>query len=165
MVLNVKDVLAEVVNPLPFSFTVDFSNLDFFGRVLFPHPGSFSGQVENRAGVLWLDGELSLTLDTTCDSCGEKIVRTAEIPVMRVLTLEKEAAEEDDDLVYCEDGKLDLTEVAADALVLQTEMRILCKPDCKGRCYQCGANLNKEPCRCEKETDPRFDALRSLLNN
>jgi len=30
-------------------------------------------------------------------------------------------------------------------------MRILCREDCKGLCPGCGANLNIEPCRCEKE--------------
>jgi uncharacterized protein len=163
MVISVKEVLAEIVNPLPFSFTVDFSELEFFGRILFPHPGTFTGKVENRAGVLRLLGEISLTMDTTCDSCGEKVKRAVTLPVTHVLTLEESAAEKDDELIFCEDGKLDLADVAADTLVLQTEMRILCKPDCKGVCFGCGAKLNEEPCRCEKEIDPRFEALRSLL--
>jgi len=38
--------------------------------------------------------------------------------------------------------------------------RLLCRPDCRGLCPQCGADRNTEPCRCEERTiDPRWAAL------
>lgn len=163
MVIQVKEVWAEVVNPLPFSFAVDFSEMEFFGRRLFPLPGLFAGQVEYRAELLSLAGELSLTMETACDSCGRPVSKTVKLPVFQTLTLEESAAEQNDELLFCENGKLDLLDVASDALVLHTEMRILCQEDCKGVCFGCGVNLNEGPCRCEKEIDPRLEALRSLL--
>jgi uncharacterized protein len=37
-----------------------------------------------------------------------------------------------------------------------------CRPDCKGLCPRCGANLNDGPCTCPPETDVRWDALKRL---
>ena len=40
----------------------------------------------------------------------------------------------------------------------------LCRPDCRGLCAQCGADLNEGSCGCEAEaTDPRLSALRAFL--
>ena len=36
-----------------------------------------------------------------------------------------------------------------DEIILDYPIRILCKPDCKGLCLSCGANLNEGACGCE----------------
>ena len=38
-----------------------------------------------------------------------------------------------------------------DELLLDHPIRILCRPDCKGLCLSCGANLNEGPCACSKD--------------
>ena len=30
------------------------------------------------------------------------------------------------------------------------DLVVLCKEDCKGLCYKCGANLNEEECTCDR---------------
>jgi len=58
-------------------------------------------------------------------------------------------AEEDLDLGFLEpDGGLDLAQVALEQIFLEIPMKPLCRPDCRGLCVNCGANLNNEPCRC-----------------
>ncbi|MEA2102433.1 MAG: DUF177 domain-containing protein [Thermodesulfobacteriota bacterium] len=47
-------------------------------------------------------------------------------------------------------------------LVLSLPLRYICSPDCKGLCSVCGANLNKGPCGCKKEIDPRLKKLAIL---
>ncbi|MEE1456734.1 MAG: DUF177 domain-containing protein [Oscillospiraceae bacterium] len=47
--------------------------------------------------------------------------------------------------------------------VLNFGSKLLCKPDCEGLCCRCGKNLNDGPCSCQKELDPRFAALKQLL--
>lgn len=45
-------------------------------------------------------------------------------------------------------------------------MTYLCKEDCKGLCPHCGADRNVTECDCEsRQIDPRFAALRALLDN
>ena len=36
-----------------------------------------------------------------------------------------------------------------DEIILEHPIRILCKPDCRGLCPFCGANLNHEQCNCK----------------
>lgn len=35
-----------------------------------------------------------------------------------------------------------------DELLLELPIRVLCRPDCRGLCEHCGANLNNGPCGC-----------------
>ena len=43
-------------------------------------------------------------------------------------------------------------------------MKPLCRPDCRGICPECGANLNLEPCNCHEErVDPRLAVLAEFL--
>lgn len=37
-----------------------------------------------------------------------------------------------------------------DEIILEHPIRILCKPDCRGLCPDCGANLNQGPCGCKQ---------------
>ena len=52
-------------------------------------------------------------------------------------------------------------DIVTTAFVLNMDSKLLCKPDCKGLCCRCGANLNDGPCGCEPELDPRFAALKA----
>ena len=45
---------------------------------------------------------------------------------------------------------IDLGEEIRQEMILANPPRILCKEDCKGICSTCGANLNIEPCKCNK---------------
>lgn len=45
-------------------------------------------------------------------------------------------------------GYLDIDNDIREEILLNFPMRVLCKPDCKGLCPACGANLNTESCRC-----------------
>ncbi len=36
-----------------------------------------------------------------------------------------------------------------DELLLEHPIRVLCRPDCRGLCATCGANLNEGACKCK----------------
>lgn len=58
---------------------------------------------------------------------------------------------------------VDVDALAREALVLALPFQPLCDEECKGLCPQCGADLNREVCRCqEDDLDPRWEALRGL---
>jgi len=59
---------------------------------------------------------------------------------------------------------LDLTEPLREELMLALPQFVECRPDCKGLCPRCGANLNDGPCHCPPQTDSRWDALKGLAN-
>ena len=70
-----------------------------------------------------------------------------------------------DDYVETPDYKLDLDELATADILLELPSKHLCKPDCKGLCPDCGADLNETACDCGKHRiDPRLEALKDLMN-
>ena len=88
-------------------------------------------------------------------------------PTISVDAREIEQPGEDDDLhsPYLDQGVLDLAAWARDALVLATPAQIVCNPDCRGLCPECGVNLNEvdpEQHRHETAGDPRWAKLRDL---
>ncbi|HPX18389.1 MAG TPA: DUF177 domain-containing protein, partial [Deltaproteobacteria bacterium] len=56
-----------------------------------------------------------------------------------------------------------LGDYIASELVLALPLRFICDEQCKGLCPECGANLDREECRCrEKPADPRLQKLAEL---
>lgn len=72
----------------------------------------------------------------------------------------------DDDEAYPIVGdELDLWPMVRDAVVLELPLAPLCRPDCRGLCPWCGADLNQASCSCVAPGDPRWanlDVLRSV---
>ena len=48
-------------------------------------------------------------------------------------------------------GKIDLSKIADDLIILNTPVAFLCREDCKGLCPTCGANLNDGECKCNNK--------------
>ena len=118
-----------------------------------------------------------LEVSHTATGYAMKLAFSGELtgPCMRCLeparlAIEVEAREvdqpgtEDEELrsPYVTDGELDLTAWAHDALVLSLPQQILCRPDCKGLCPECGQPLNDGEHDHPREPDPRWDKLREL---
>ena len=80
-----------------------------------------------------------------------------------MLAAELEDEENDDIILLDGDMQLDLEELLGDVFLLNMDTKNLCSQDCKGLCPGCGADLNREPCRCKKEIDPRLSKLAQLL--
>ena len=60
---------------------------------------------------------------------------------------------------------IDLQPIIREAVVLAEPMRVLCAPDCRGLCPQCGKDLNEGPCGCrDDDPDPRLAPLAKLLH-
>jgi uncharacterized protein len=73
-----------------------------------------------------------------------------------------ELADEDVDLYGYEGEEVDLAPMIREQLVLAVPFAPLCIEECKGLCPQCGADQNREACRCEPLVDPRLAALKKL---
>ena len=57
--------------------------------------------------------------------------------------------DDDDELDFSlvsADNTIDLSGALLSTLVMETPFVVLCRPDCKGLCPVCGANLNEEDC-------------------
>ena len=74
--------------------------------------------------------------------------------------------DEEDPFYIDESHLVDLGEAIREYGLMGLPMQPLCKPDCKGLCPNCGADLNLGDCGCQiDEGDDRFAALKDLLKN
>ncbi len=76
---------------------------------------------------------------------------------------ETEISEDEIDLIPFDGDEIDLLEGLQEQLVLALPPKPLCGRDCKGICPKCGADLNRNPCKCVQERiDPRMAVLAKL---
>ena len=161
--------LAKIIdNPgasVPFSASFDLSDLRFGTCCPISEPVEASGNVRNTAGVLVMTGQITTTLHGVCDRCAGEFTSYEEIPIDVVLVTELSNEDNEDEWVFPLEGdSADLEDIVRTVFVLNMDSKLLCKDDCKGLCCRCGKNLNHGPCNCQKELDPRFAALRQLLD-
>ena len=150
---------------ISYSASVDLSDLVYGTSQPVSEPVLCSGIVRNTAGVLVMKGLITTRIHGTCDRCAADFHRDVEIPIDAVLVKELANEENEDEWVFpLEADSADLDDIVRTVFVLNMDSKLLCNEDCKGLCCRCGKNLNDGPCACEKEPDPRFAALKQLLN-
>jgi len=123
--------------------------------------GSWSGTVVGRLRVeksgeqVMVRGHLTATAQAECVRClgpaGLVIRAPFEVFAQRGGGRRQaldEALERDDYMLFHDGRKLDLREQAREALLLEVPMTPRCRPDCRGLCPRCGADLNLGPCGC-----------------
>ena len=148
-----------------FSDSVDLSDLLYGTSYPVSEPVLANGTVRNTAGVLVMSGSIQTRIHGTCDRCASDFTRDVEFPIDVVLVEELSNEEDEDEWVFPLEGdSADLEDIVRTVFVLNMDSKMLCKPECKGLCCRCGKNLNDGPCGCQKELDPRFAALRQLLD-
>ncbi len=150
---------------LPFSTSVDLSDLCYGVSYPVSEPVVAEGMVRNTAGVLVMSGSITTTIHGTCDRCASPFDREVTFSLDDVVLVTEMANEENEDewVFPLEGDSADLEEIVRTVFVLNLDSKLLCKDDCKGLCCRCGRNLNDGPCDCQKELDPRFAALKQLL--
>ena len=137
----------------------------------FTGPIEVSGRLEKVGEDLLLKGRVSLKARAVCTRCGDEAVWPLDSRFEMVLLPKREniiegeheiSAEEFSQAFY-EGPEVDVSGYFREQIALEWPMQILCRPDCKGLCPSCGANLNSETCSCEKvQGDLRLADLRQL---
>ena len=165
MLLGLSDIIHSPGASLSFSERVDLSDLLFGTCYPVSEPVVIQGTVRNTADVLVMKGEITTRIHGVCDRCASDFTSDVDIPIDVVLVTELSNEENEDEWVFPLEGdSADLDDIIRTVFVLNLDSKLLCKPDCKGLCCRCGRNLNDGPCSCQKELDPRFAALRQLLD-
>ena len=149
-----------------FSTSVDLSDLCYGVSYPVSEPVKAEGIVRNTAGVLVMTGDITTCIHGVCDRCAESFDREVHFPLDVVLVTEMANEENEDEWVFPLEGdSADLDDIVRTVFVLNLDSKLLCSTDCKGLCHRCGKNLNEGKCNCQKELDPRFAALKQLLEN
>ena len=164
MLLGLSKIIDCPGASVPFTTSVDLSDLRYGESYPVSEPVEASGVVRNTAGVLVMTGSVHTTIHGVCDRCAADFDSYVEFPIDVVLVTELSNEENEDEWVFPLEGdSADLEDIVRTVFVLNLDSKLLCKPDCKGLCCRCGKNLNEGPCSCQKELDPRFAALKQLL--
>ena len=165
MLLGLSKIIDCPGASVSFSTSVDLSDLRYGNSFPVMEPVLAAGTVRNTAGVLVMTGQIETTLHGVCDRCAADFTEKVELALDVVLVTELASEENEDEWVFPLEGdSADLEDIVRTVFVLNMDSKLLCKPDCKGLCCRCGKNLNDGPCGCQKELDPRFAALRQLLD-
>jgi uncharacterized protein len=101
-----------------------------------------------------------------CDRCGTEYKSSLKSEY-KMIYLMNEVPEETDSLnvnyLSRDADKIDITSDVQEFALLSVPMKRLCTENCKGLCYSCGKDLNKEECNCSaEEIDPRWKPLMNL---
>ncbi len=131
----------------------------------------FKGRLDRLEKDVIVRGNLNTTVEVVCGRCLEnfQLPVSSRVEAEYRLRVEKpqeeeiELIEEDADVYYYTQDKLNLEEALRDQILLAVPLKPLCLTDCKGLCPECGANLNQGACGCPQENvDPRLEALKAL---
>ncbi len=164
MLLGLSKIIDCPGASVPFSTEVDLRDLCYGVSYPVSEPVKAEGTIRNTAGVLVMTGEITTCIHGICDRCADPFDREVSFPIDVVLVTEMANEENEDEWVFPLEGdSADLDDIVRTVFVLNLDSKLLCKEDCRGLCHRCGKNLNDGPCSCQKELDPRFAALKQLL--
>ena len=126
--------------------------------------------------IVTIEGNISTVVRLDCGRC----LQSFEMPLESQFALtyrqkdpvpEPNGSKEDeieltaDDMgwVHYQGEEINLKNEIQEQVILAFPLRALCKPDCKGLCPRCGADLNTAACNCDRSpSGGKFEALKKL---
>lgn len=144
--------------------TIDFRTRDF--RQVAPLGVELSAELEGRE--VRIVGRVATRLELACARClepvAQEIARTFDLLYRPVASIsrdeELELTPEELEVGFYTGEGLFLADVVAEQVHLALPMKVVCEEECRGLCPHCGANLNRERCRCGPQPpDPRLAPL------
>jgi uncharacterized protein len=134
---------------------------------------SLSVKASVSGDKLIIKGCFQVTIGVECSRCLERFVNFIEADISEAFTILNNYSEENHDVLALKTANdltvsgdyLYLDEYIRQQFILAQELSPVCKPDCKGLCSECGADLNKAPCSCSSDNkiiDVRLLKLKDL---
>ncbi len=164
MKISLSEVAASRGQKLDFDYELDLSAEEVGFEKPFQSPVRLHGSLDTSTGVNRLDAVIEARVTQACARCLTPVTRDKRLEVSLMLVRQVDN-DELDDMVLVESDEVDLDELLVPELILDMDMVVLCREDCKGLCPKCGKNLNEGDCGCDRrEIDPRLQKLHDLLN-
>lgn len=163
--------LRELTAAREYKFSLPEHSFEFQGDEFAPiQPTEVRLGLHREGSTVNVRVEIRGRFSVSCSRCLSPAEVPIEVSVEDVWPLAGESAEVEDFFASAfveDDGQLvNLVEYCTEILLENLPFRALCKPECRGLCETCGADLNKDECSCGKrEIDPRLAVLGRLLND
>lgn len=141
------------------------------GEITLAQPVNVDLELVPEAKQIKLNGQLQGAVRLRCSRCLQDYVLKLDEPIDLLLLhpLSADTPEEIDlrpedlDTEFFDGVTIDVDLIVEEQIFLALPQQSLCQTDCQGLCSGCGADLNREACKCEKrETTSAFDVLRSV---
>lgn len=135
----------------------------------FTGPLNVTLRVVRDGSTVMVNGQIEAQVRLACGRCLSPFVEKVEAELKEIFHLidGPPPFRPDDDegirFVNRRAPRIDLMPAVREQVLLELPMKTVCRPDCRGLCPTCGANLNDGTCGCTpRESDPRWGALRGL---
>ena len=130
--------------------------------------------LRTHQGIL-VYASLQIQMMATCSRCLEPCAHLSDLDVEEecFVTVDPftgrnmKPPDESEGVVHIDTHQmLDLNEVLRQYILTDQPLKVLCRPDCRGLCTECGTDLNMKKCSCDEvNIDPRWGALTGLLSS
>ncbi len=138
MKINVDNIpeeglnLAEKLDPAKMLLDVDSQGVNFSESI------DAKAKIRKSGAEVFIEVSLESPVEYTCSRCLAKFTDVFK----KAFNVNYEVKSGD---------VLAVDEDIRQEMILDSPMKVMCKPDCKGLCPNCGQNLNVAECECEKE--------------
>ena len=143
--------------------------------VTFVTPLSYRFRAQSVGSIIEVEGALHVGVELTCGRCLKGFRFSLEPDFSVAFVNEKEfskSVDEDGEVELRADElglssftgeQIDLRETLCEQVLLSLPSQPLCSAECKGLCPECGEDLNRRDCRCEKTPfESKFEALKDF---
>ena len=151
VILALDARLGEAGDTLPLKGHLDETSYTL-GEREFSLPSATTTMLTNAGEGILATGILTTHVVGTCDRClsPAEFDVSGEVDEYYLFEEPEDTGDDDDDeldfSLVSADNTIDLSGALLSTLVMETPFVVLCRPDCKGLCPVCGANLNEEDC-------------------
>ncbi len=167
MFIEIEDLKQE---PLQVSHTYEKGQLRFVHEDAFlSEPVQADFVLTHKDQDLHIEGSVRTAIQYKCSRCLKEFARPLGLsyslyylpqPKGTRAEEEIELKYEDMDIAYYDGIRLDVDLMVLEQIELSMPMKFVCREECLGLCYKCGADLNEGTCACKREeTDSRLAAL------
>ncbi|NMB07788.1 MAG: DUF177 domain-containing protein [Tissierellia bacterium] len=168
MDINLNDLHNKDVESLHLDGELQLDSLDINGRdIKLTSPIKYEGDIYKVGRDKLVHLNIYYNYQEACGRCLDLFENKDKAVLSGKLAekFELDNEEEEDNLIYYNGDKLNLTEEIIETIILNLPMKPLCSEKCKGLCPECGTNLNEDQCNCESDyVDPRFEKLKELFS-
>lgn len=148
-----------------------FQSPDDPARIELLQPLHLTVEIAKHPDHIRIQGRIVVAAQLVCHRCLDQYPWSLDHPFEAFLVEERavpneEEVELDDyelDYEFFDGEVIDLDQLIAEEILLALPFQSLCSEDCKGICPACGANRNREPCRCPTSAKlSAFGELKSI---
>jgi uncharacterized protein len=167
VLIEVQDLKQE---PLYVRHVFPIGDIKFFHEdAALSEPVATDFVLTHRDRDLHVDGTVETKIRFRCSRCNKEFsnpfAASFDLTYLPQPKWTNENAEialkyEEMEVAYYDGIALDVNLMVLEQIELAMPMSFICREDCRGLCYKCGADLNEGACLCKnEETDSRLSVL------